>query len=93
MLAVLQQDLGDDIDSHLFIFRVSRARRQISKDEFLDKNDNQKTSGQHQEQESDTSCCIFTWWSSGGIHENSGVITIRWEKLLLTWGSFLNCKK
>ena len=30
------------------------------KDEIFDKNDNQKTSGQHQEQESDTSCCIFT---------------------------------
>ena len=45
---------------HLFMFRMSRARRQIFKDEFLDKNDNQKTSGQHQEQESDTTCCIFT---------------------------------
>ena len=68
MLAVLQQDLGDDIDTHLFIFRISSSRRQIFEDKFLYKNDNQKTSGQHQEQESDTSCCIFTWGSSGGIH-------------------------
>ena len=64
-----QQDLGEDIDSLLiFGLRRSGTRRQIFENEIFDKNDNQKTSSQHQEQESDTSCCIFTWWSSGGIH-------------------------